>query len=222
MRSDSSWSNKLRQIGPYEREDHHFLGEMDYCAYFGEYTPAKGTGKASWSLSETNSIISNLKKHVAKKDTREWHFKQQAIKDLGILIRNNIKPDWLNRVTFVPAPPSKAVSDPEYDSRMFDVAKAMGDDVDVRSLLTTSQSRVPLHTSQEFRSVERVLQNIRIDTKELEKKQPAKTIIILDDLIVTGSTFVACKRLLLQTFEDVNVLGLFIARRVPLRNDEDL
>ena len=113
MRLDGTWSDKLHRIGSYEREDHRFLGQKDECAYFGEYTPAKGTGQASWSLSETNSIISNLKKPVATRDTSEWYHKQKAIQDLGTLIRNNLKPEWLDKVTFVPAPPSKAVSDPE-------------------------------------------------------------------------------------------------------------
>ena len=62
---------------------------------------------------------------------------------------------------------------------MFDVAKAIGDDVDVRNLLSTTESHEPLHASQEPRSVDRVTQNIRIDKKELELESLAKTIIIL-------------------------------------------
>ena len=99
--SDESWSNRLRQIGDIERPDHYYLTSEHSCYYFGEYTARKG-----WGHSKTNGIINNLKKHPNTQSTAQWQYKLQAINKIGQLMRANLKPEALSRITFVPAPPS--------------------------------------------------------------------------------------------------------------------
>lgn len=77
----------------------------------------------------------NLKKPVSRRGTVQWGYKLGTIRRLGQLIRKNIHEDDLEKLTFVPAPPSTSEDDPNHDPRMLQVAKAIGDDVDVRPIL---------------------------------------------------------------------------------------
>jgi predicted amidophosphoribosyltransferase len=40
-------------------------------------------------------------------------------------------------------------------------------------------------------------------------------IAVVDDVLTTGAHFKAMKRILIETFPDVSVVGVFLARRVP-------
>ena len=219
--SDESWSSNLREIGDYERGDHTYLSVDDVCVYFGEYTPTGTSGKPAYSLSRANDIVSNLKKSPLTKGTSQWTHKQRTIKSLGKLIRRNLEGNDLQSLTFIPAPPSKAKNDPEYDPRMLHVAKAIGNDVDARPILETALSRTPASLSDNSRFVDSIKANSRIDQSQVELRPVSKTIIFIDDMITTGATFVACKSLLEEHFEDVEIYGLFIVRRVPLDSSDD-
>ena len=214
--SDKSWSTRLRKIGEYERSDHYRLRADDHCVYFGEYTPTGDSGKPAWSLSKANDILSNLKKHPSKRGTDQWHHKPDTINLLGRLIRENLNEDDLKKLTFVPAPPSTSVDDPDHDPRMLQVAQAIGDDVDVRSILETIDTRKPASQSDIARSVDRLKANTRINEEEAARLPAPKQIIVLDDMVTTGSTYVACKELLMEHFGNIRIYGLFIVRRVPL------
>lgn len=216
--SDKSWSTRLRKIGEYERSDHSRLRADDHCVYFGEYTPTGDSGKPAWSLSKANDTLSNLKKPPSKKGTREWQHKLDEIKRLGRLIRRNIHEDDLEKLTFVPAPPSTSEDDPNHDPRMLQVAKAIGDDVDVRPILETIDTREQASQSAATRSVRKLKENIRINEEEAARLPAPKKIIVLDDMVTTGSTYIACKELLMEHFENIRVYGLFIVRRVPLES----
>src|SRR5580698_4840315 len=115
--SDESWSHRLRKVGDLERPDHWYLRDGDECYFFGEYTAYAG-----YRHSETNGVISNLKKKPSTKGTLQWNYKLNAIARIGHTIASNIKPEFLSGLTFVPIPPSKPPGSPEYDDRMFQVA----------------------------------------------------------------------------------------------------
>ena len=214
--SDKSWSTKLREIGEYERSDHSCLRADDHCVYFGEYTPTGDSGKPAWSLSKANDILGNLKKHPSKRGTREWQHKLDEIKRLGQLIRRNLNEHDLKELIFVPAPPSTSEGNPDHDPRMLWVAQAIGGDVDVRSILETASTRERASQSDTSRSVDRLKANTRINEEEAARLPTPKKIIVLDDMVTTGSTYIACKELLMEHFGDIRVYGLFIVRRVPL------
>lgn len=216
--SDKSWSTRLRKIGEYERSDHSRLRADDHCVYFGEYTPTGDSGKPAWSLSEANQILVNLKKPVSRHDTVQRGHKLNTISLLGRLIRENLHKDDLKKLTFVPAPPSTSVDDPNHDPRMLQVARAIGDDVDVRPILETIDTRERASQSAATRSVRKLKENIRINEEEAARLPAPKKIIILDDMVTTGSTYIACKELLMKHFENIRVYGLFIVRRVPLES----
>ena len=206
---------KPSQITDLERPDHSYLREDHVCAYFGEYTARKG-----WDHSRANGIINNLKKHPRKRGTGEWYYKEKTISDLGRTLRANLKEEALSNITIVPAPPSKKPDDPEYDDRMLQTARAMGAGVDVRPILQCRLSREAAHLSDDRPGPDALEQNMIVKETAVGPRPVGPTILLLDDVLVTGATFVACTRILTARFSSSSVLGLFIARRVPERNLE--
>ena len=210
--SDESWSNRLRQIGDIERPDHYYLAPEHSCYYFGEYTARK-----SWGHSTTNGIINNIKKHPNTRVTAQWQYKLRDIDRIGRLIRANLKPEALSSITFVPAPPSRPPGDPDYDDRMLCLGRAIGNDVDIRPLLETAQARDPAHRSDERAGPDMLAAGIRICEDQGGAAPVSTQLVLLDDVLVTGATFLSCRQILLDRFPEAVVLGMFVARRVPER-----
>ncbi len=210
--SNASWSNRLRQIGEIERPDHSYLTPEHSCFYFGEYTARK-----NWAHSTTNGIVNNIKKRPNTRGTVQWRYKLRDIDRIGQLIRANLKPEALPSITFVPAPPSKPPDDPAYDDRMLRLGRAIGGDVDVRSLLETSQARDPAHQSDDRPGPAVLAGGMHFCEDQLAAKPVGAQIILLDDVLVTGATFLACRQVLLGRFPQATVFGMFVARRVPER-----
>ena len=211
--SDRSWSNKLRQIGDIERPDHSYLeSTQEYgCYYFGEYTAKKG-----WTHSSTNSIINNIKKSPSTKGTAQWGHKLNEIARIGTLIRSNLNSNAISSITFVPAPPSKPPSHPAYDDRILKLGRAVGEDVDIRPLIETVQVRDPAHLNDCRPGPDVLADGMRFCDDHLESTTPVGTqLILLDDVLVTGATFLSCTQILLNHFPDATISGLFVARRVP-------
>ena len=206
--SDESWSNRLRQIGDIERPDHSYFAPEHSCFYFGEYTARKG-----WGHSSTNGIINNIKKHPNTLGTAQWRYKLQEIDRIGRLIRANLKPEALSSITFVPAPPSRPPGNPDYDDRMLRLGRAIGNDVDIRPLLETAQARDPAHQSDERPGPDVLAVGMRICEDQVGAPPVSTPLILLDDVLVTGATFLSCHQILLDRFPEVTVLEHIRFRR---------
>lgn len=197
--------------------DHYYLGEDDRCHFLREYTSGAG-----YQHGETNDIISNLKKEMDRRGRSEWKWKGWAIdKCAGELELSIGETKWAKTATIVPMPPSAAVGTPAYDDRLLQILAKALPEADVRQLLVATASREPAHAGSEHRKTpEEHYANLSIDEDLVD---PAPSAIgIFDDLIVTGSQFVAAKRLLSERFPGVPILGLFIARRALPNPFEDL
>ena len=199
----------MRVIGDMERSDHTYPEPDQICCHFGEYTVRGG-----YRGSATNSLIYNLQKDPSKKNSEEWKYKLQAIEKIGKLIGSNLKKDTPSRFTFVPAPTSKPPTDSGYDDRLMQVIEAIEPKVAVCPLLETVNVRKPAHKSTQRPGPDELEASMRICEDRKEDLQDSVQFILLDDLLVTGATFVACRRKLLECFPDANVYGLFVARRV--------
>lgn len=205
---DESWTGALRQIGELELPDHHLLRKTDHCFFMGDYTARAGFGHSS-----TNDLISNLKKSPQVRHTGQWRHKLRAIQEVAAAIRANLKVERVPHLTFVPIPPSKPRGHPEYDDRVTQIARQIGPNVDVREMIIAVCEREPRHLADNHRDPVELRGTLALDPALLE---PAPTeIILMDDVLTTGCSFVVCKTMLSEQFPEVPIWGLFVARRVP-------
>ena len=205
-----------KRIDELLRPDHYYLSEDDRCHFLREYTSGQG-----YEHGETNDIISNLKKEMDRRGRSEWKWKGWAIDKCAAELKLSIgEGQWVKKATIVPMPPSAAVGTPQYDDRLLQILSKAFPDADVRQLLVAHSSREPAHSGSEHRKTpDEHYANLAIDEDLVD---PAPTAIgIFDDLIVTGSQFVAAKRILSERFPEVPILGLFIARRALPNPFED-
>ena len=205
--SDASWSSSFRKIGDLERSDHWHLTEADSCFFLGEYTSRAGYGH-----SKTNQLIHNLKKSPLTRGTSQWPHKMRAIQDVARVMRAGLKPEFIQRFTFVPIPTSKSADHPEYDDRLAQIARLIAPGGDIRDPLYTVATRNALHVDDARRDPVALRQSLAI--RQATLAPPPQHIVLLDDVITTGCSFRVCSDLLHEAFPNVPILGLFVARRV--------
>lgn len=204
-RSDESWTGRLRKIGDLERPDHHLLSEEDECYFMGSYTSGIGFGHSS-----TNDLIYNLKKGMEKRDTREWRYKQSAIREAGGALRQALDARFVETCTIVPIPPSKSPSSPKYDDRVPQIARLLCDEPDVREILLTVDEREARHLGQQRRDADQLRASIGVNPKFLYPVP--QRVILLDDVLTTGCSFKVCKDMLTSIWPGVPIFGIFVAR----------
>jgi predicted amidophosphoribosyltransferase len=201
---------RLTRVDELILEQHGSLTVDDECYFLREYTRGGG-----YQASDTNQLISNLKKSADRRGQRDYRYKEQAIEIAGRELRAALRAGWLTAATLVPIPPSASRDDPLYDDRMTRVIQTMarGLQVDVRELVTQRATTDPTHLSGDYRPrIAEILENYEIDESLAEP--PPNSIGLFDDILTAGSHFRAAKLLLQQRFGDVPVVGIFIARRV--------
>jgi hypothetical protein len=203
---DGSWSPRIRQIGDLERQDHWYLTPEHVCYFFGEYT-----ARAGYSHSSTNQIIHNIKKRPSVQGTPQWQHKIRAMNQVAAAIRGAINPEAYGRVTLVPIPPSKLRTDPEYDARMATIARAVSPQIDVRELIEPVGERCTMHESEQRLTPAELLATLGLQ-EQLSDPAPQE-IFLIDDVITTGCSFVACRTLLQHRYPGVPISGIFAARR---------
>ena len=210
---------KLQRLDPHTSQDHYYLDDDDICFYIGEYT-----SRCGYSYSSFNSLILNLKKPPSRRHKPEYRYKLQAIDWVAKCFRKNLNEDMLNlSVTVVPIPPSKTKAHPEYDDRMTEICRRMTHGLaspDVRELIVMKQDTEAFHENERNRMPpDDLIQSMELDIQGDD--QVRKNIVLVDDLLTTGSHFKACKNLLLQRFPSTMVIGIFVARRVFLNPFEE-
>ncbi len=208
--------NRLTKIDDLTRADHSYLNAEDDCYFIGEYTARKG-----FSFSDTNGLISNLKKPMNRRGRSEWRYKAKAIADAAAAFRESIQPAWLDTATLVPMPPSKARNHVDYDDRMTQVVRAIRTQppVDCRELLIQATSTEAAHLQQDRPRPADIEALYQIDPG---LAVPGPTVIgVFDDVLTTGAHFKGAKAVLQRHFPGITIIGLFVARRVPEAIDWD-
>ena len=210
MTSERSFPQRLTEIDDLTRPDHRYLAASDVCHFIGEYTARRG-----FAYSATNSLILDFKMPVAHRGRPAWRYKEAAIGTAAAVLRQAVHPNVLDRLVFVPVPPSKARDDAGYDDRVARMLQAVRPQqpLDVRELLVQARSVEASH-----------LRSLRLRPRELAalyRIDPAVAppgpgvVAVVDDLLTTGAHFRAAATVLSARFPDIDVVGLFIARRVP-------
>jgi hypothetical protein len=210
MTSKNTFPKLLTKIDDLYREDHTYLKEDDECYFLGEYTARKG-----YTYSATNSLILNLKKDLETKGTSQWRYKESAIKEAAASFSNAINPEFLDKTTFVPIPPSKSKTDPLYDDRITKLIQAIRLDppLDVRELVVQVESTTPAHAT-DYRMNPTELERLYKMDQNLLKPHP-NNVVLVDDVLTTGAHFRAAKSIISNHFKGIHIIGLFVARRVP-------
>lgn len=206
--------DRISKIDELSLPDHHYLDSEDDCYYFGEYTARKG-----YSHSATNQLISNLKKKISLKRTPQYQYKHQAIRQVSNLLGRFLSPET---ITFIPVPPSKDKSHPEYDDRLIQVFQhyhVANNLVDFRELVHQTMSTEAAHESEDRPSPGELESIYHVDGSQFNGVR--EHICIFDDVITTGSHFKAMQSVLKKLFPGRNIFGLFVARRVPEAVDWD-
>jgi hypothetical protein len=201
---------RLSKIDELTRPDHTFLEPGDDCYYLGEYT-----ARAGFAFSATNDLIQNLKKPMDRRGTPQWKWKTWAIDRSSEMLREAVPEQWLARATFVPVPPSKAKDHPEYDDRLLQILRKVGEgrQLDVRELVVMTESIDPAHLTDDPRSVRELVRKMKLDRSAAEPAPEA--ICVFDDVLTTGAHFKAVQLFLRTEFPHVPLAGLFLARRAP-------
>ena len=150
MEAPLSEKIRFQKIDGTNIQDHYHLSPDDECYFLFEYTAGKG-----YSFSETNNLISNLKKKPSRREAPDYKYKLSAIDKCAAYIRL-LNPKWLEQATLVPVPPSKIFGDPEYDPRIEEICKRIPAR-DVRSIVVQTRSLVAAHETSSRPTVEDLL-----------------------------------------------------------------
>ena len=214
MTSGATFVSRLTEVDDLTRPDHAYLADDDVCYFIGEYTARQG-----YAYSATNQLVYNLKKSVDRRGRPEWRYKEQAIRTAAAAFRTALNPEALERMTFVPIPPSKARDDPLYDDRLTRMLGAIRAEpqLDVRELIVQRVSTDAVHHADVRLRPDEIEALYRID-EALTEPVP-QFIAVVDDILTTGAHFRASKSVLSARFPAAVVVGLFIARRVPNTSD---
>lgn len=210
-----------RLIDPTNRADHFYLVEGDECLYFHDYTPRQGPRHSGG-----NQFVFNLKKSVLARNHAHYQYKTQAIRiAAGMLKAAFDRSPWVyDQATFCPIPPSKVPGDPEYDDRMTQIVvrACAGTNADVRELILQGHGYEASH---------RQADGARLRPAELEaiytlaELPPRSVVILVDDVLTTGSHFVAARNVIRARYPNTRVVGFFMARRVvpnPFENEIEI
>ena len=213
MTSDVSFPDRFTEIDELTRPDHFWLTDNDRCYFLGEYTARQG-----YAYSPTNNLILNFKKPPDRRGRPEWRYKELAVQRAATAFRSAMgaAPPQL---TFMPVPPSKARAHPLYDDRVAWMLRTIwpGQPADIRDIITQPESADAAHESPVRPVPSQIQTGYQIDER-LTAPEPT-FVAIVDDVLTTGAHFRAASSVLAARFPAVQIVGLFIARRVP---DADL
>lgn len=214
MTSRSTFPQRLTEIDDLTRPDHTYLAPDDRCYFLGEYTARKG-----FAYSATNNLVLNFKIGVEHRNSARWRYKAGAIRQAAAAFANAINAEALGQATLVPIPPSKARDHPEYDDRMVRMLRAIRPQppLDIRELISQRTTTAAAHQSDTRPQPDDLVQLYMLDPSAIQP--PPSRIVIFDDVLTTGAHYVAARTVLAAAFPGVEIIGCFIARRVPDSSD---
>jgi hypothetical protein len=215
-----SLPSRLTGIDETNRDQHAFLQAGDRCLFFGEFFAGKG-----YQGGGTNQLVFNFKTlpSIARTNPARRNYKDSAIATIAHGLREVLGRDQIERLTFVPVPPSKTPDHPDYDDRL---ARALtmacaGFNSDIRLLLRRSSSTESDHRTGDRLTPEALYLLLQVDVTALTARPLREAIVLFDDVITTGKSFKCCERRLREAIaQTVPIMGLFVARRI-LRNPCD-
>lgn len=201
--------SKLRRIDESTVGEHFALTAEDRCFFFWEYTRGK-----DFSFGPVNALVKNLKitPQELQRNPARQKYKATALNHAASALRQLIRPDQLEQLTFVPVPGSKCKDDPEFEDRMGGVLRSAfrGLNADIRNMLAVTRSSTADHRADERLSPVELLAITELTPES--QRPPRRIIVVVDDVLNSGKHFRVAKTLLTNRFPGTEIRGLFMAR----------
>jgi predicted amidophosphoribosyltransferase len=179
--------------------EHCYLDTTDECYFTGEYERCCGPGMKPQILSLKRS-------------------NECAIAGLARQLATVLPREWTSNYTFVPMPSSsRAINPLRLMLRRLDIR-------DTRDLLVQLVDTPPSHNGWRPMPQERAK---LLTLHEREVDPEPKAVVIVDDVLATGSHFRAAKMIVRKRWPHMRVIGVFLARacwrrRVVMREPPQL
>lgn len=182
---------------------------LDPCFYYLVHT-SEGYGVPS------NSRIKNFKHEPERfrNNAAVWKHKTEAIEDFAQDVAEwlsavNMAGGWGN-VALVPMPTSKPSSHEFFDSRLVDLCNRVAQldpRVRVENILDMSEAVTGSH-----KGGSRDIGFLKSKIIVRKPSRPLGVVILVDDMVTTGSHYVASSERLRETFFGIGLVGLFLSR----------
>lgn len=191
---------------PLQPGPHMHLNADDRCYYIWDYAAA-GTANEAPLLRATQQLVWDLKLCPSVNERLPGRPKDRALQHVSRAL-SALLPEEFRHATFVPMPPSETSED--RDDRLIRILAHVAKDV--RIALECRHSTQPL---QKDLSVSERIENLIVNTERLAP--PPQMIVIVDDVISSGSHFRAAAQRLRDICPGVPIVGLFFARTIQAR-----
>ncbi|MFZ0318352.1 MAG: hypothetical protein WAL56_04425 [Candidatus Sulfotelmatobacter sp.] len=178
---------KLRKVEPrlFLLGEHSYLNSSDECYFASLYdSPCQPA---------TKPLIISLKQG-----------NETAILAIAKELALALPHDWIQRFTFVPMPPSRGEKNP---------VKAIVENLpvaDARVLLVQKEDTPSSH--QDGWRPTPIQRSRFMCINEAETEPKPDTIVVVDDVLATGSHFRAAKMVVRERWPNMRVIGVFLAR----------
>ena len=207
---------QLTRIDATSRADHSYLEPADCCEYLAQYRVGRG------DADDLRRLVLDFKCRpaLAARSPACARRKRQAAAIIVSALRRSLTRGAVESATWVPVPPSRAIGDPDYDDRLRQALAAAfgGYDLDLRLLLTQTQSMAPDHNARIRSGADWLYRRLQVDVAALRIRPLRSRIVLFDDLLVSGKHYQCCRRRLREQLPHSPISGCFIARRLlPLR-----
>ena len=204
-KSRLTWRKTDSSISLENCADHEAIG----LYYLRLYTAGK-----TYSHSETNQLIFNLKKPLNRPKS-QLDYKSKAIKQFA----EELSDAFVDRKSeaalyLVPDPTSKCSADPEHDDRLVKVVtEVCGAHPNLIKfpVLIRTQSIAAKNQTPGKRTIEEAARYLAIDENVAKTYGAHGSFLVVDDVLLSGSTFAANRNALLQRFPGTSVYGVFWA-----------
>jgi hypothetical protein len=193
---------RLQQIDQLTVWDHAYISPNDECYFCWDYVV-----KGSYIDYDVNDFMHNFEIPINWPDPWRLRHKTKAISFAARALQSLIPAD-LQASMFVPIPPSKIKGDPAHDDRLTRTLRSMVPPLpDVRELILQNENTV---SKEKGVTPDQRAANYRIN-EECAAPDPTH-IVLVDDVLTTGSHFKGAMMVLQQKYPGVPTVGLFLAR----------
>jgi hypothetical protein len=196
---------RLQQIDQLTVWDHPYITLNDECYFGWEYVV-----KGGYVHYDVNDFIQNFEIPSNWPNPLRLRHKRRAIAFAGKALQSLIPADLKQTSTFVPIPPSKIKGDPAHDERLSLALRSIAPPLaDVRELVLQNENTIS--KGKQIPPSQRAA-NYRIN-EECALPDPTH-IVLVDDVLTTGSHFKGAMMVLQQHYPNVGIVGLFLARAI--------